>query len=209
MLAISHKIPDFLAAQQNAHWEWRQHDELSGQTVGIIGLGPIGVGIAQRCRAFGMRTLGFRRSETVCPEVDETLSGPTGLSRLLAESDWLVIAAALTEQSRALLGAEELAKLRPTARIVNIARGPLINEAALLHALQNQQLAGAILDVFDTEPLPKDHPFWTTPNVFITAHSSGWTAGLRRRQQAHFVANLERFLKNQPLEGVVEVARGY
>ena len=117
-----------------------------------------------------------------------------GLGRLLGESDWVVLAAALTEESRALLGADQLARMRPSAWLINIARGGLVDEAALIAALQAGRLAGACLDVFAREPLPLGNPLWDLPNVYVAPHnSSGWTPGLHTRQQALFLENLRRF----------------
>jgi phosphoglycerate dehydrogenase-like enzyme len=209
MLAHTHRVPDFLALGREKRWEWTVHGELAGQTVGVVGLGPIGRGIASRCRALGMRTLGYRRSPASCPDVDETLSGPEGLARLLAESDWLILACALTDETRGLLGAAELGRMKPGAKLVNVARGPVVNEAALLESLRSGHLSAAVLDVFDTEPLPAESPFWDMPNVYVTCHISGWTEGLRRRQRELFVENLRRFTLGEPLIGVVDLARGY
>lgn len=209
MLAHTHRVPDFLALGREKRWEWTVHGELSGQTVGVVGLGPIGRGIASRCRALGMKTFGFRRSDAPCDAVDETLSGPEGLTRLLAESDWLVLACPLTAETRGLLGEAELARMKPGAKLVNVARGPVVNEAALLEALRSGPLSAAVLDVFDIEPLPAESPFWDLPNVYVTCHSSGWTEGLRRRQRELFVENLRRFVTGDPLLGVVDLRRGY
>ena len=209
MLAHTHRIPDFLMLGRERRWEWTVHGELSGQTVGVVGLGPIGRGIASRCRALGMKTLGYRRSAAPCEDVDETLSGPEGLVRLLAESDWIVLACPLTAETRGLIGAEELAQMKPGARLVNVARGPVVSEAALLDSLRSGHLGAAVLDVFDTEPLPAESPFWDLPNVYVTCHSSGWTEGLRRRQREIFVENLRRFTFGEPLVGVVDLSMGY
>jgi phosphoglycerate dehydrogenase-like enzyme len=210
MLMVAHRMPDILEQQRTKTWKWLNQEELHGQTVGIVGLGPIGVGIAERCRALGMRTLGLRRRPEPVAAVDETLTGPDGLARLLAESDWVVLAAALTGETRSLIGPAELARMKPTARLVNIARGAMVDEAALIDALTSGRLAGACLDVFAKEPLPEDSPLWTLPNVYVAPHnSSGWTAGLKERQKRLFVENLSRFAAGEPLSGVVDITRGY
>ena len=210
MLSVAHRLPELQAHQQKKRWQSVGQEELHGKTAGIIGLGPIGQGIAERCRALGMRTLGLRRQDKPVTFVDETLTGESGLDRLVRESDWLIIAAALTGETRHLLGKKELAQMKPTARIVNIARGGLIEEPALITALKNGTIAGACLDVFATEPLPSNSPLWTLPNVHIAPHnSSGWTPGLRERQKQLFLDNVARFVKDEPLNGVVDVHRGY
>ena len=210
MLLTARRLPELMAHQRERRWESVVQQELWGQTVGIIGLGPIGLGIASRAKAFGMRTLGLRRSPRPTANVDETLTGAEGLDRLLAESDFVVLAAALTGETSSLIGPAQIARMKPTSWLINIARGALIDEPALIAALQSKQIAGACLDVFAQEPLPKDSPLWDLPNVFIAPHNSpGWTAGLHERQKSLFLANLRRFAHGEPLESVVDIARGY
>ncbi len=210
MLMVARRLPLLLERQRAHVWEWVAQRELHGATVGIVGLGPIGRGVAARSKAFGMRTLGLRRQSLPVDGVDEVLTGPDGLARLLAESDYLVLAAALTEGTRALLGANELAQMKAGAWLINIARGAMVDEPALLAALQSGPMAGACLDVFAREPLPTDSPLWDMPNVYICPHSSsGWTDGLQARQKQLFLDNLRRFVQGEPLVNVVDRARGY
>jgi len=166
--------------------------------------------VASRCKAMGMRTVGLRRTDAPVEDVDEVRVGAAGLDALLDESDWVVIATALTGETRALIGAREIARMKPTARIVNVARGAVIDEAAMIDALREKRIAGACLDVFTTEPLPGDSPLWDLPNVWIAPHSSaGWTAALRRRGLQLFVDNLRRYRAGEPLADVVDKERGY
>jgi phosphoglycerate dehydrogenase-like enzyme len=211
MLAVAHRFDRALAQQREHLWKRIEpQEELFGRTVGIIGLGPIGRGVALRCKAMGMRTVGLRRTAAPVADVDEVRTGADGLAALLAESDWVVIATALTDETRALIGAGEIARMKPTARIVNVARGAVIEETALIDALRSGRIAGACLDVFTTEPLPGDSPFWDLPNVWIAPHSSaGWTAGLRERGLQLFLDNLRRYIAGEPLMEVVEKQRGY
>lgn len=210
MLAVTRRLPLLWEWQREKRWEWLTQDELYGKTVGIIGLGPIGRGIAQRSKAFGMKTMGLRRRPIAVEGVDEALTGPEGLRRVLAESDFVVLAAALTAQTRAIIGAAELAQMKNSAWLINIARGEVVDQDALLQALQAGSIAGACLDVFEKEPLPQDHPFWEMDNVLIAPHSSsGWSAGLHERQKSIFLDNLQRFVKGEPLENVVDPAMGY
>ncbi len=209
MLAVARRLPEFLDNQKARGWQSLTQAELHGQTVGIIGLGPIGRGVAARAGAFGMRTLGLRRTPSPVPHVDETLTGPDGLARLLTESDFVVVAAALTGESRALLGAAQITQMKPTAWLINIARGGLVDEDALIAALRERRLGGACLDVFAREPLPAESPLWDLPNVYITPHSSGWTTALHDRQKSLFLNNLARFTRGEPLADVVDIARGY
>ena len=210
MLLAARRLPALMAQQKEHCWEAVVQQELFGQTVGIVGLGPIGQGVAARAKAFGMKTLGLRRSNAPVPNVDAILNGPEGLDRLLTESDYVVLAAALTGETKALIGPEQIARLKPTAWLINIARGALIDEPALTAALQNGKIAGACLDVFAREPLPKDSPLWDMPNVHLAPHnSSGETAGLHERQKSLFLANLRRFASGEPLENAVNIGRGY
>lgn len=210
MLLVARRLPELMAYQKQHRWESLTQQELYGQTVGIIGLGPIGLGVAARAKAFGMKTLGLRRRPLPAENVDEVLTGPDGLPRLLQESDYVVVAAALTGETRALLGPAQLALMKPPAWLINIARGSMIDEPALIRALQDGKIAGACLDVFVQEPLPADSPLWDMPNVYIAPHNSpGWTAGLRERQKALFLANLGRFSRGEPLENAVDIERGY
>jgi phosphoglycerate dehydrogenase-like enzyme len=210
MLLAARRLPELMARQKEHRWESVVQQELYGQTVGIVGLGPIGLGIAARAKAFGIRTLGLRRSQEPAANVDETLTGPDGLHRLLTGSDYIVLAAALTGETKALLGPAQITQMKPSAWLINIARGAMVDEAALIDALREKKIAGACLDVFAQEPLPPDSPLWDMPNVHIAPHnSSGWTAGLHERQKALFIENLRRFASGEPLESVVDSVRGY
>ena len=210
MLLIARGLPVLMANQRQHRWQSVLQFELHGKTVGIVGLGPIGRGTARLTKAFGMRTLGLRRSSAPVEGVDEVLTGQEGLARLLAESDFVVIAAALTGETRALIGAEQLARMKPTAWLINIARGGLVDEPALVTALQANQIGGACLDVFAQEPLPQSSPLWDLPNVYIAPHNSpGWDSNLRARQKAIFLDNLGRFARGEALTNVVDITRGY
>ena len=210
MLMAARGLPELMKNQREHLWKPVPQFELHGKTVGILGLGPIGRGTAVRAKAFGMHTLGLRRRNAPVEGVDEVLTGPEGLTRLLTDSDFVVIAAALTSETRALIGAEQIALLKPTAWIINIARGGLIDEPALIAALQAGKIGGACLDVFAQEPLPEGSPLWDLPNVYVAPHNSpGGDPNLQKRQKAIFVENLSRFARNEPLENVVDIERGY
>lgn len=210
MLLVARRLPDLMASQREHRWQSVVQQELFGQTVGIIGLGPIGRGVAARAKAFGMRTLGYRRSSSPVPGVDEVLTGSDGLARLLTDSDFVVLCAALTGETQAIVGADQLSLMKPSAWLINIARGGLIDEPALIDSLQSGRIGGACLDVFAAEPLPENSPLWDMPNVHIAPHNSpGWTAGLHERQKALFLDNLRRFMRGEPLESVVDITRGY
>ncbi len=211
MLAAARHLPEQQEHQRNRSWQAvKGQREIFGATVGIVGLGPIGRAVAERAKAFGMRVVGLRRSPQPVDSVDEVLTGSAGLETLIAASDYVVLAAALTGETHHLIGAEQLARIKPDAWLINIARGGMVDESALIQALQSGQIAGAALDVFAAEPLQADSPLWGMPNVLISPHNSGgWTPGLRARQLAIFVENLRRFAKGEALENVVDIARGY
>lgn len=210
MLLVARGLPMLMANQREHRWQPVPQFELHGKTLGIIGLGPIGRGTAARAKAFGMRTLGLRRNPTPVDGVDELLTAAEGLARLLAESDFLTVAAALTGETRALIGAEGLARMKSTAWLINIARGGLVDEPALIAALQSGQIAGACLDVFAQEPLPTDSPLWNLPNVYIAPHNSpGGDPNLHARQKEIFLDNLARFARGEALRNVVDPTRGY
>ena len=210
MLMAAHGLTT-LADNQRAHvWRGVPQFELHGKTVGIIGLGPIGRGVAARSKAFGMKTLGLRRHDKPVDNIDDVQTGPDGLHSLLAASDFVVIAAALTGESRALIGADALTRMKPSAWLINIARGGLVDEPALIQALQSSAIAGACLDVFAREPLPPDSPLWDLPNVHIAPHdSSGGGAEIDARRRMIFLDNLGRFERGEPLENVVDKEQGY
>ena len=200
--------------------------ELSASTVGIVGYGGIGREVARRVAALGARVIGLARRPR--PEGEpalepvrgggslgdrvETVRGPEGLHRLLGESDVVVVSAAETEATRGLIGAEELARMKPDALLVNVARGRIVDEDALVAALSSGRLRGAALDVFATEPLPADSPLWTLPNVVITPHVSGVTRGFWRRETDLILRNLRRLIDGAPVEeweNVVDKRAGY
>lgn len=198
-----------LVEQQKArHWERYAVPSLAGRTLGVVGTGQVGAAIASRARAFGMRTLGVRRSGAALEAFDEVF-GPGGLQRLFAESDVVVLALPLTTETRHAIGARELQALRSSAYLINVSRGGIVDEEALIELLRERHIAGAVLDVFEKEPLPPDSPFWTLPNVVVTPHISseldGWQVDLARL----FCRNLRHWMNHEPLENVVDPAAGY
>src|SRR5581483_5448846 len=167
---------------------------LSGRTAGILGLGAIGRATAQRLSALGMRVIGMRRrNEGPLPPGVAHAVGPEGLDEVLAAADVLVITLPLTESTRGLLGARELARLPSGAVLINVARGAIVDEPAMIAALRSGALGGAGLDVFTTEPLPPESPLWDLPNVIVTPHSSGNYAGYVAQATSIFADNLSRW----------------
>ena len=183
--------------------------ELGGATMGIVGFGGVGREVGARARALGMRVLATKRTPAPAPEGVELLFGDPGLYRLLAESDVVVLTVPGTAETRARLGREELAAMKPGAVLINVARGSIVDEPALIEALRGGRLRGAGLDVFAKEPLPADSPLWAMPNVLITPHVSAVSPLYWRREVELIVENLRRYLADRPLLNVVDKARGY
>jgi len=198
--------------------------ELADSTVGIVGYGGIGREVARRVASLGARVLALRRrprgADALTPVAGggtlsdrvELLLGREGLDRLLAESDVVVVSAPETADTRGLLGAAELARMKLGALLVNVARGRLVDEEALVRALAEGRLRGAGLDVFVEEPLPEGHPLWRLHNVLLTPHVSGVTRGFWRRETDLILANLGCYLADAPLDrwqNVVDKAAGY
>jgi phosphoglycerate dehydrogenase-like enzyme len=185
-----------------------QLDELTDKTVLLLGFGAIGQEIAKRARVFGMRVIASRRTNTPTDGVDQIVTGDDWRA-LLPEADFVVVAVPLTDQTRGMVGAAELALMKPTGYLINIARGPIIDTAALIAALNAGQIAGAALDVTDPEPPPADHPLWAAKNAWITPHISYSSPRTVERQIGIFIDNLARYANGQPLRNVVDRAAGY
>jgi len=202
VLALARNFPRWLRGQRNHQWDPMPRSgfprDLRGQTMLIYGLGNIGIEIARLAHAFGIKVIGVRRSSAAVANVDE-MHTPDKLSKLLPQCDWLVLACPLTAETRGLVNATLLSQLPRGARVVNISRGEVVDEPALIAALQSGQLGGAYLDVFAQEPLPADSPLWDLPNVIITPHNSAASAGNDARIDALFLDNLGRWNRNQPL----------
>jgi phosphoglycerate dehydrogenase-like enzyme len=213
LLALGRRIDRSVRAQLRAEWmgwdEKRDVFELADKTMVLIGVGAIGERTAQVAAAFDMRVLGVRRNpERGAAEV-ETMVGPDRLLDVLPEADFVVITAPLTEETRGMIGERELRAMKPTAYIVNIGRGGIIDEGALVRALQEGWIAGVGLDVFEEEPLPEDSPLWKLENVVITPHYAGITPRYDERAMAIFLDNLRRYKAGEPLRNVVDKKLGY
>ena len=191
-------------SEQQRRGEWRQvpAGELSGQTCGIIGTGAIGGEVARLAQAFGMRVIGMRRSTVPAPHVDEQLA-PDRLHDLLARGDFVVIACPLTPETDGLIGEQELRAMKPTATLINIARGRVVREDALVRALRDRWIAHACLDVFEREPLPETSELWSLPNATITPHNSGFSPLNMERQMAIFADNLGRLIRGEEMRNRV------
>jgi len=209
MLALAKRIPRALE-QQRAHlWKLYGMPQLAGKTLGILGLGAIGAAVAEKARAFGVRVIGTQREAKPVPNVDAVYAGPEGTARVLRESDYLVILLPLTPETRGSVGARELDALKPGAYVVNLARGGIVDETALLERLRSGHIAGAAFDVFAREPMPESDPLWQAPNLIVTPHVAGLEPDYMKRLMELAVDNVSRIEHGQALRNEVDRMRGY
>ena len=209
MLYFAKRLPRVLADQRAHRWERFALDTLPGKTLGVVGLGRVGDEVKRLARALGVRVVATRRMmDAASPRPGETYP-PDGLPRLLAESDYVALTVPLTQDTTGLIGEAELAMVKPGAVLINVARGQVVDEAALVRALQSGRLGGAALDVFTVEPLPPDSPLWDLPNVLVTPHSMSTALDENERVVDLFCDNLTRYLTGTPLRNVFDRDRGY
>jgi len=217
IFALAKKIPQTALYQQKQLWgqaaiwsEGPRPREVAGATLGLIGLGSIGQNVAKKAAALGMRVVAAREHpEKGRPEGVSKVLASSQVDELLAESDYVAIAAPLTAKTQGLMNAARFAKMKADAYLINVGRGPQVDEAALIEALRNRRIAGAALDVFEQEPLPSDSPFWNLENLLITPHTAGLTEKLWQRHYQLFSENLRRYLAHEPLLYTVDKHRGY
>lgn len=228
MLALGHRLPDAFALQKRGEWpdeRWKRFSpkELRDSTVGIVGYGSIGRQIARLLSAFGAQVLATKRDAMHPADtgyVPEGQGDPTGdlvqrlyppqaLKSMLKMCDFVVVCTPLSPETRNLLGGDELAALKPGAYLVGLSRGGVIDHNALLPLLRDQKIGGAALDVFPTEPLPADSPFWKLPNVIITPHVAGFSPHYDERAVVLFSENLQRYLSGLPLYNRINLERKY
>ncbi len=208
-LAFAKDLPTTLGLQRERRWRHRETERLGGRRALVAGTGPIGRAIGRTLAAAGMAVTGVGRQAR---ESDPDLGSVLATERLaegLAEADYVVLAAPLTDATRGMIDAAALAAMKPTARLINVGRGPLVVQEDLVEALAAGRLAGAALDVFADEPLPAESPLWTMPNVIVSPHMSGDVVGWRSELVALFHDNLTRYLDGRPLRNVVDKRRGY
>jgi len=210
MLAMTRRLHVAIRNQLQRKWERRQAtgEEIRGKTLGVLGLGRIGAEIAEKAHVFDMRVIGTKRTPDPVPHVDRVLP-PSGLPEVLAASDVVIVALPLTPETQGLIGERELRGMKPSALLINIGRGPILQEAAVIRALREGWIAAAALDVFEREPLPGDSPLWAMENVLITPHVSGTSPRYMDAAVPLFCENLARFLRGAPLLNLVDKSRGY
>ena len=208
LLMLARNFPRWLAGQRDHKWDPMYGSDvprdLPGQTALIIGVGQIGTEIARLARMLGLTVIGVRRSALKPDDPVDELHAPEHLRALLPRADWLILAAPLTAETRGLVNADVLSRLPKGAKLINIARGEVVDEPALIEALRSGHLAGAYLDVFEREPLPPDSPLWDLPNVLVTPHNSPAASGNNHRVYDIFIKNLGHWVRGKPL--VNEVA---
>jgi phosphoglycerate dehydrogenase-like enzyme len=206
LLAVAKELPLFVEHQRARAWPEvrRPLRELAGQTLFLVGLGEIGREVARLGRALGMRTVGFRRTQGPPPDHVDEVHGPERLPELASRADTMVVSLPLTDQTAGLVDRATIERLPASCIFVNVGRGGVVDEPALVEALREGRIAGAVLDVFATEPLPEDSPLWALPNVLVTPHAAALSARENERIVELFTDNLRRYLDGRPLRNVVE-----
>jgi phosphoglycerate dehydrogenase-like enzyme len=203
ILALTKGLPRLLRDKRERRWDHYPTGELRGKTVLVVGLGEIGREVARLAEAFGMRVTAVRR------RADATTAGPERLDELAAEADAIVVTLPLTDETRGLVGRETIARLRDGAIVVNVGRGAVIDEDALLEALRSGRLAGAALDVFAEEPLSEDSPFWQLDNVILSPHTAALSVHENERLTELFSENLRRYLRGDALLSRIDTSVFY
>ncbi|HEY6623273.1 MAG TPA: D-2-hydroxyacid dehydrogenase [Acidimicrobiales bacterium] len=211
MLSIAKRFDEHADQQRDHRWAPRYGSMLMGRTLVIVGLGAIGREVSRRARAFGVHVIGIRRrwvSGATSPDADE-LVGPGQLHEALGRADFVVVSAPGSRENDGLFDAAAFAATRPGAVFINVARGSLVDEPALIAALESGHLRAAAIDVARHEPLPPEDPLWEAPNLSISPHSSTSMEGYMERTFDVFFDNLERYVHGRPLENVVDISGGY
>jgi phosphoglycerate dehydrogenase-like enzyme len=211
MLFFAKDLRRMVRSQTAGKWDQFDVEMLKGKVLGIAGYGDIGRAVAERARAFGMRIFALRRRPELCdgdPLIERAFPNEC-LHELLSASDYIAAALPLTPETHGLIGAPELAAMKPSAVLINVGRGPVIDEAALARALEENQIRGAALDVFDKEPLPENHPFYRLDNVLLSPHCADHTDGWLEQSMELFLENFDHFRKSEPLKNLVNKHLGY
>src|SRR6266542_2437382 len=219
ILAAAKCLPTYMAAQREGRWlraaSWDEVKQertlptlLRGATAAIVGFGGTGGTLATMLKPLGVRVIAVRHDLRPDPRADEVY-GPDRLHEALRQADYVVLALPLTKETERIIGERELAQMKSTAWLVNVGRGRLVDDDALIAALESGGIGGACLDVFSQEPLPSDHPYYRLPNVIVTPHIAGAFPELNQVDRDYFVAQLRRFVKGEPLQAVIDRSKGY
>ncbi|MEA2661980.1 MAG: hypothetical protein QOH08_1552 [Chloroflexota bacterium] len=210
VFAAAKRVPEHLAAQGRHEWQREvPHAEVRDATLLILGMGSIGGELARLARGVGMRVIAVRRDARGPVEGVDRIVAPERFAEVAPQADYLAVTAALTPQTRGMVSAEILRALKPAAWVINIARGPILDEAALIAALREKRIGGAALDVFETEPLAADSPLWALDNAILTPHISNSSPRVRERSLALVTENVRRFKAGEPMLNLVDRAVGY
>ncbi len=209
LLALTRRIPAQLEFMVQKHWERVPCIELAGMTMGILGLGGIGRAIALRAKAFEFNVIAVDPEPIEKPDTVDHLGKLDWLPEFMGRSNVVMVCCPSTPETHKLLSHEQFDRLPKGSYLVNVSRGKIVDEEALLAALRSGKLAGAGLDVTYTEPCPEDSPLWTEPNVILTSHSAGASQHIRKRAMQLFIDNLHRYVKGEALVNVVDKSKGY
>ena len=209
VFAASRQLHRYRDSQRMSEWKDQPHQELRDATIVVYGMGSIGGEIGRLASAVGMRVIGVRRTAGRPEPGVERVVAADRLADVVGEADYLAIAAPLTPATRGAISREVISRMKPTAWILNIARGAIVDEPAMVEALQAKRIGGAALDVFTTEPLPKESPLWTLENVIVTPHNSGSSPRAGERTLALFAENLRRYKSGETLINRVDYEAGY
>ncbi len=205
MLSLSRDMPRSVHAQDRSQWERWPSQLLDGKTVGIFGVGLIAEYLAPICKQFGMKVVGISGSPRSAPGFDRMVSRDD-LVTTVGELDYLVALAPLTPETRGIIGAKVFDAMKPTAYLINVARGGVVDEPAVMAALESGKIAGAALDVFSNEPLPSDSPLWKVKNLTIFPHLGGYSQGYEQRAMPTIEGNMRKFLSND-LKSMINIVR--
>ncbi|MGC2695604.1 MAG: D-2-hydroxyacid dehydrogenase [Candidatus Angelobacter sp.] len=216
LLALAKRLPQAMQYQAKGVWSqdqlWNEQPrprEVADTTVAVVGMGGIGREFTTRAKALGMRVLAVRENPGKGPQGADVVYSSDRIDEVLPQADYILLCTPVTPATTGLINAARLSRMKPDAYLINVGRGPLIDEPALLQALTHRTIAGAALDVFNEEPLPADSPFWLLDNLLITPHTAAVTERLWERHYHLIVKNLERFLTGKPLLNEVDKTRGY
>ncbi|HET6935710.1 MAG TPA: D-2-hydroxyacid dehydrogenase [Candidatus Angelobacter sp.] len=216
LLALAKRLPQAMHYQQRKVWAqaklWEERPrprEVSGGTVVVVGMGGIGSEFAKKAKNLGMRVLAVRENTAKGPGPADAVFSPAQIDQVLPQADYVLLCSPLTPATTGIINAARLRMMKPDSYLINVGRGPLIDDAALVAALREQKIGGAALDVFSEEPLPPDSPFWSLENVLITPHTAAVTEKLWDRHYELIVENLKRFVAGQKLLNEVDKLRGY
>ncbi len=211
MLHFAFNLPRILKQQREGVWKPFTSPGIQGATLGVIGYGSIGREAAEKAKPFGVKVLALRRRAGLAkPDgIADRFFDPSEICGLMAESDYVLLATPLTAETRGMIGAKEIGAMKKNAVLINVGRGPVVDEAALIRALESGAIRGAALDVVATEPLPYPHPFYTLENVVLSPHTADHTEGFLLPSVDCFVENVMRFWRGEALENVVDKSAGY